>query len=162
MKTTGFIDDINRGKIKEKIFKKDFLDFLNINYVDVSGRQQYQIIDSDYLTKIGLCEIKSYKNSDESLSFEDYTNINETLGKKSFGWIYKTKADLIIFIDETARTMIILPMTDKFREYYESIKDNYKLKHNFITVHNDRKWQSAYRKLPLKSLIGYFSVYQKK
>lgn len=55
---TDFLEDIKRGKIGEVIFKEDFLDFLNIHYEDVSGCQRFQIIDTDFIAKIGSYEIK--------------------------------------------------------------------------------------------------------
>jgi len=79
----NFFDDIKRGKIGEDIFKEDFLDFLNIQYKDVSDCQAFQIIDSDFLTKIGLYEIKANYNDNEMLIFEDYSNYNEEYGAKS-------------------------------------------------------------------------------
>jgi len=162
MKTTDFIDDIAKGKIGETIFEKNFLNFLNINYKNVSGSQQYQIIDSDYLTQIGTYEIKTNYKDNQTLIFEEYTNINELLGKISFGWIYKSKADLIVFISKLTETMIFLPMTEKLKEHYELIKNNFELIYNKISVNKNSKWQSAFRIIPFSSLNEHISIYQKK
>jgi len=162
MSTTDFINDINKGKIGELIFKEDFLEFLNINFINVTGCQQFQVIDSDYLTKIGIYEIKTNYKDDEFLIFEDFTNINEELGKKSCGWIYKSKADLIVFISKNTKTMIFLPMTDKFKKYYELIKNNFELIWNRISIKDNQRWQSAFRKVPFNKLNGYISEYKKR
>ena len=162
MNTTNFIKDIQKGKIGELIFKEDFLEFLNINYIDVTGCQKFQIIDNDFITKIGLYEIKTNYKDDEYLIFEDYTNKNEKLGKISLGWIYKTKADLIIFISKRTRTMIFLPFNDKFKNNYKSIRMETNLILNKISVNGNDKWQSAFRKVPFSLLNGYISIYNKR
>jgi hypothetical protein len=158
---TDFYEDIQKGKIGENIFKEDFLDFLQVKYQDVTNRQAFQIIDSDFLTKIGLYEIKTNYKDNEILIFEDYTNYNKELGKISLGWIYKTKADLVIFISKTTRKMIFLPMTEKFKNHYSFIRKNTNLITNQITIKDNNKWQSAFRKVPFKLLEGYISVYEK-
>jgi hypothetical protein len=159
---TDFISDIKKGKIGEDIFIEDFLNFLNIKYEDVTGSQGFQIIDSDFLTKIGLYEIKTNYKDDEFLIIEEYTNCNELYGKKSFGWFYKTKADLLIFISKKTRTMIFLPFTEKFKNHYSLIRKKTELIKNKVTVYGDKKWQSAFRKIPLELLNGYISIYMKK
>ena len=82
---------------------------------------------SDFLTKIGLYEIKLNYKDNKQLIIEEYTNINEKLGKVSLGWIYKTKADLVVSISKNTGAMVFLPMTTQFKEYYESIKESKKL-----------------------------------
>ena len=160
MKTTDFKQDIAKGKIGEIIFKEDFLEFLNINYEDVTGSQKFQVIDSDFLTKIGLYEIKTNYKDDNHLIFEDYTNCNKELSKISLGWIYKTKADLIVFVSKATRTMIFLPYNDRFKSYYSIIRNETNLIKNKISINGSRKWQSAYRKVPFHLLTGYISVYK--
>lgn len=161
MSFTNFDEDIKRGKIGEIIFREDFLNFLNIHYEDVSGCQRFQVIDSDYLTKIGLYKIKTNYKDDKKLIFEEYTNINEILGKISQGWFYKTKADLIIFISKVTRIMIFLPFTEDFKKHYLSISEKTELIRNKITIYNNKHWQSAFRKVPFELLRGYISVYKK-
>jgi hypothetical protein len=159
--TTSFTQDIGRGRVGERIFAKDFLEFLNIHYEDVTDAQRYRIIDSDYLASVGLYEIKANYKDDKQIIIEEYTNINEMLSRKSYGWFYKSKADMLVFISKKTRAMILIPFTDGFKEYYESIKDNYELKWNKISVHNGRRWQSAYRRIPLDKLSGYFAYYKR-
>jgi hypothetical protein len=159
--TTKFQSDISSGRIGELIFKDDFLDFLNIKYQDVTGCQQYQVIDSDFLSKIGLFEIKSSYKDDKKIVIEEYTNVNECLGKISYGWWHKSRADLIIFVSKTTRTMIFLPFTQALKDHYEAIKFKYELIRNKETQHNGSRWQSAFRKIDLQDLRGYFSCYKK-
>ena len=157
----SFADTIKKGKIGERIFKEDFLDFLNINYVDVTGCQQFQAIDSDYLSTIGLYEIKTNYKDDGLLIIEEYTNCNEKLGPISLGWWYKSKADLLVFISKMTRTMVFVPFNNAIKQKYQSIRNNYKLLKNQYSVHNNHKWQSAFRKIPLSAIEGYYSIYKR-
>lgn len=159
--STDFAKDIGKGRPGELIFKQDFLDFLGIKYVDVTTCQQFQVIDTDYLTKIGTYEIKNNYKDNRIIIIEEYTNVNEALGKISYGWFYKTSADLIIFISQKTRTMVFLPFTSPFKARYESIKNDFKLCWNKISVNNGKKWQSAFRPVPLGALSGYYSMYKK-
>uniref|UniRef100_A0A6H2A109 Uncharacterized protein n=2 Tax=viral metagenome TaxID=1070528 RepID=A0A6H2A109_9ZZZZ len=158
---TEFKTDISKGKIGEVIFKEDFLDFLNIKYQDVTGCQQFQVIDSDYLSKVGLFEIKNNYKDDKQIIIEEYTNFNEKYGKIKYGWWYKTKADLVIFVSQKTRTMIFMPINEKIKEHYESIKDKHKLILNKPSKNNNNMWQSAFRKIFLDEFKGYFSYYKK-
>lgn len=158
---TDFKEDILRGGIGEDIFKKDFLEFLNIHYIDVTGSQKFQAIDTDLISKIGLYEIKTNYKDNDKIVIEEYTNINESLGNISFGWFYKSQADMLVFISKTTRTMILIPFTDKFKEHYNSIKDNHSLCRNKISVYGDKSWQSAFRIIPLESIVGYYSKYRR-
>jgi hypothetical protein len=159
---TEFVDDIKKGKIGEDIFIKDFLEFLDIKYVDVTGCQRFQIIDTDYLTKIGTYEVKTNYKDDENLIFEEYTNIEKSLGKISLGWLYKSQADLFVFVSKNTRTMVFLPFNDRFKQYYPSIREQTKIIKNRPTVHNGGKWQSAFRIVPFNMLSGYISIYKKR
>jgi len=161
MISTSFTTDIQKGKIGETIFKEDFLEFLNIKYQDVTGCQQFQVIDSDFLSKVGLFEIKANYKDDKKIIVEEYTNINQDLGKISYGWWYKSKADLIIFVSKTTRTMIFVPFTPAVKSCYESIKERYELIKNIPSQKDGKHWQSAFRKVPLDDLRGYFSCYKK-
>ena len=160
-KTTNFMDDIGRGKVGERIFIDDFLKFLNIKYKDVTNCQKFQIIDSDYLSTIGSYEVKMNYKDNEILIIEEYTNINQDLGRVSQGWFYKSGADMLVFISKATHTMILIPFTDKFKEKYNSIKINYKLNRNYPSKHNGNRWQSAYRRIPLDVLSGYYSYYKR-
>lgn len=159
--TTNFSKDIQIGKIGEQIFVEDFLQFLGIGYEDVTGRQGFQLIDSDYLAKIGLCEIKSNYKDNKLVIIEEYTNINKSLGNITDGWFYKSKADTLIFISPMTRAMILIPFTNEFKNHYELIKDQFELIKNRISVHDNNKWQSAFRKIPLMAINGYFAYYKK-
>jgi hypothetical protein len=159
--TTSFKKDIQRGKVGEQIFTEDFLQFLNIEYEDVTDSQGFQLIDSDYLAKVGLYEIKASYNDNKIIVIEEYTNINEQLAPISYGWFYKSKADMLVFVSKATRAMILIPFTDDFKAHYETIKDNYDLMRNKISVHNGSRWQSAFRKVPLLAINGYFAYYKK-
>lgn len=161
MNTTSFTDDIGRGKEGEQIFTEDFLRFLNIEYEDVTGSQGFQLIDSDYLAKIGLYEIKANYKDNKIVIIEEYTNCNKQLAPISLGWFYKSKADMLVFVSKATRSMILIPFTDNFKAHYESIKNNYELMRNRISVHGGNRWQSAFRKIPLSAINGYFAYYKK-
>lgn len=157
---TDFFKDISKGKIGEQIFVEDFLQFLNIEYKDVTECQKYQVIDSDFITGVKTYEVKANYKDNEILIFEDYTNFNKQLGKISLGWVYKTKADLIVFISVKTRTMILLPFNDLFKDNYKTIREQTELIHNSVSVKGNSKWQSAYRKVPFDLLKGYVSIYK--
>lgn len=157
----SFSKDISRGKVGEEIFKEDFLSFLGIEYVDVTGCQKFQVIDSDYLTKIGTYEIKTNYKDNKEVIIEEYTNINEEYCKKSYGWFYKTKADLLVFISKKTRVMVMIPFTKNFKDFYDWIKDGYSLERNRPTKHNGKMWQSAFRRIPLDSITGFYSMYKR-
>lgn len=161
MNTTSFEKDIQRGKVGEQIFTEDFLQFLNIEYEDVTNSQGFQVIDSDYLAKVGLYEIKASYKDNKIIVIEEYTNINKRLGPISHGWFYKSRADMFVFVSKATRVMILIPFTDEFKVHYELIKDNYDLIRNRITEHNGSYWQSAFRKVPLSAINGYFAYYKK-
>jgi hypothetical protein len=156
-----FYNDIERGKIGENIFKDDFLEFLNIEYENVTGNQAFQVIDSDFITKIGLYEVKTNYKDNEILIFEDYTNINIDLSKKSLGWVYKTKADVIVFVSKKTRDMIFLPFNEKFKKHYDYIRKNTTLEKNQISTKGNEKWQSAFRRVSFELLKGYITYFKK-
>lgn len=158
---TNFENDIQQGKLGEKIFKRDFLDFLNIKYSYVANCQQFQLVDTDYVTKIGTCEVKTnYKDRNE-IFIEEYTNINENLAPINYGWLYKSKADLIIFVSKKTGTMVFLPFNNPFKEYYEKIKNKFQLKRNKISYFQSYQWQSAFRIIPLLKINGFYSMYKR-
>jgi len=162
MNTTSMIDDVGKGKVGETIFKEDFLDFLGIEYLDVTGCQKFQAIDTDFKSTIGLYEIKTNYNDNKQIVIEEFTNIDESLCPISKGWFYKTKSDLLVFISKKTRMMVLVPFTDEFKEHYESIKENYRLVRNkYISEMNGRKWRSAIRFIPLDDIKGYYSMYKK-
>ena len=156
-----FRDCLKAGKVGEIIFKDDFLDFLGICYENVTGKQQYQVIDSDYITKIGLYEIKTNYKDDKKIIVEEYTNINEALSPISHGWFYKCKADLLVCVSKRTRTMVLIPFHQKFKDRYEKIKSKSPLIFNAISSHNGRKWQSAFRRINLDDIAGYYSMYRR-
>ena len=159
--TTSFKNDIEYGKTGETIFKKDFLEFINIKYLDVTQAQRFRAIDSDYKTHIGMYEIKTNYKDDKHIIIEEYTNINSHLSEISMGWFYKSEADMLVFISKSTRLMILIPFTDKFKAHYESIKEDYELHRNRISINNGRQWQSAFRRIPLEAINGYFGYYRK-
>jgi len=159
--TTDFETDLNYGSFGEKIFRENFLEFLNIKYLNVTNSHAFQVIDSDYLTKIGLYEIKLNYKDNKQIIIEEFTNYNEELAPSSKGWFYKSKADLIVFISKITKTMIFLPMTEQLKNHYEEIKGKYQLEKNKISIKNGRMWQSAFRRISFNDLIGYISVYKK-
>jgi len=158
---SDFFEDIKKGSIGEQIFIDDFLNYLGIKYIDVTGCQKFQVIDTDYLTTIGTYEIKTNYKDNKVLILEEYTNISEEYGNISLGWMYKTQSNLIIFISKETRTMIFLPFTDRFKEYYKTIAQQYELIKNKPSHNKGKYWQSAFRKIPFDALNGYISIYKR-
>ena len=158
---TNFYNDISRGKVGESIFIEDFLKFLHIEYMNVTGCQQFQIVDSDFIAKIGTYEIKMNYKDDKKIIIEEYTNINKTLGPISKGWFYKSKADIIVFISKDTNVMVLLPFTEQFKKHYELIKDKYELRLNGYSTNGNNKWQSAFRRIDLDAISGFYSMYKR-
>jgi len=156
-----FSKSIEDGKIGENIFEKDFLNFLGIKYINVSDCQKFQIKDIDMDTSIGTYEIKTNYKDDKQIVIEEYTNIEKRLGDISLGWVYKSKADLLVFVSKKTNVMIFIPFTEEFKIHYESIKEGYKLTKNFASFLGGREWRSAFRRIPLSSIDGYYSFYKK-
>lgn len=157
---TNFVSDISRGKIGEEIFVNDFLKFMGISFKDVTGVQGFRVIDSDFIAASGLYEIKTNYKDDKQLIIEEFTNVSEQYAPRSFGWFYKSKADVLVFISKVTHAMIIVPFSREFKLHYETIKDNYELKLNKVSQFNGRKWQSAFRRIPLEAINGYFAYYK--
>lgn len=157
----NFENDIKKGKIGEIIFKEDFLDFLNIKYEDVSMCQSFQLLDTDFLSKIGMYEIKTNYQDNKKIIIEEFTNINEDLAPISKGWFYKSKANLIVFISKKTRVMVFIPFTDSFKKHYDTIKTDFELIKNKVSEYNNRKWQSAFRIIDFDAIKGYYSFYKK-
>jgi len=161
MNTTSMIDDVGKGREVELIFKEDFLNFLGIEYVDVTGCQKFQAIDTDFKSTIGLYEIKNTYKDNRQVVIEEFTNINPDLCPISKGWFYKTKSDLVVFVSYKTRVMVLVPFTVEFKAHYESIKENYRLCRNSVTTKGANRWQSAIRFIPLDDIKGYYSMYKK-
>lgn len=161
-----FLADIERGKVGEDIFKKKFLDFLSIEYEDVTERQAFQKIDTDYLSGIGSIEVKSNYRDDKVLFFEEWSNKDPGLGRKTLGWLYTTKADLIVFISKNTGTMIFLPMSEGFKDQWSKLRrcgildEKAPVRDNKPSFRGDRMWQSAYRIVPFYLLDGFIAVYK--
>lgn len=163
MSFLSFEESIAKGKIGEIIVKEDFLEFLNIKYHDVTGCQQFQVIDTDYVATIGgRLEVKTSYKDNKELIIEEYTDYRPEVGKTSLGWFEKTGANLILFVSKTTRTIVFMPMTQRLRVHYWKIRDNYQLTRNIRTTNRyGDTWQSAYRRIPFSALHGFVSVYKK-
>jgi len=159
---TQFVADIKRGKQAETYFRENYLDFFSINYFDVTDSQAFQLIDTDFNSVIGTYEVKGNYKDNECLIFEEYTNINENLGPISYGWLVKSAADVIVFISKQSGMMIFLPLTNEFKSHYQSIRGDYELKRNKITIYGKKRWQSAFRIIPFDALAGFISVYKRR
>jgi len=164
---TDFQKDILKGKIREHIFQSGFCDFLYIKSKDVSNDIEYRKKDIDIITTDFSVDVKSLTFTN-AIIIEDYTNINPELSKISEGWLYKSKADIIAFVyykennkdDKNNGLIVLLPFSDKFKEWYNANKSNYDLVRNKISIKGERKWQSAYRKIPFSDLNGWISFYK--
>lgn len=158
----NFNDSIKYGKTGEIIFKEDFLDFLGVKYIDVSGCQQFQKIDSDFKTWLELIEVKLNYKDNGFIVFEHYTNyISPNHPQNSWGWLIESKANIMVFISKKTRYMIFLPFNDVFKKHYNTIQKKYDLKQNDYSTNNKSIWRSAFKMIPLTDLTGYYSVYQR-
>jgi hypothetical protein len=164
MSLLNFDDWIKRGRIGEMIFKEDFLDFLRIKYKDVTGCQQFQVIDTDYLASIGgKIEVKSNYKDNKQLVIEEHSNCDPLYGRITPGWFEKTEANLIVFVSKDTRLMVFMPMTERLRVFYRSIKHKFREERNGVSFRSDSssRWQSSFRRVPFSALRGFLSVYKK-
>lgn len=159
MQTTNFFKDLDKGKLAEVLFKNNFLAFIGIPFADVSNIQKYQDAKIDTFSYGFTVDVKTYKRKGFCI-IEEYTNINESLGKISLGWFDKSKANIIAYVCPTSGEMIILRFDGKFKEWYACNKEEYILERNKISEKNGRRWQSAFRALPLSDLSGFVSYYK--
>jgi hypothetical protein len=159
---TTFEKDIQKGKPGENIFVEDFLEFLKVNYENVTDVQGFRVIDTDFTSFVGSYEIKTNYKDNKEIIIEEYTNINKAYGPISYGWFYKSSADTLVFISKKTRAMILVPFSKEFKQHYETIKENQKLIWNRVSQnYKGDKWQSAFRKIPLSLINGYFAYYNK-
>jgi hypothetical protein len=167
---TNFEQDIEKGKIREFIFKHYFCGFLNIRSKDVTGDAGYRQKDIDLITTDFTVDVKTLTFKD-GIIIEDYTNINEGLGVISKGWFYKSAADLIAFVyynrhnsdDKQNGLIVILRFSNEFKEWYLANMERYQLRQNKITNgKNGKQWQSAYRVIPFDDLSTFIASFKVK
>lgn len=156
-----FFNDVKRGSIGEQIFREDFLDFLGINHIDVSGSQKFQALGVDLKTDLGFFEVKSNYRNNHFLNIEDFSNFNEELGPIKKGWFYTTKAKVLVFVSPDTRAMIIVPFTMQFKCRFESLKHGFQRIPNKISRRGDAAWQSSFILLDLNYFEGFFTYYKK-
>lgn len=159
MGTTKFINDIDKGKVAEAIFNNNILSFMGIPFADVSGDKKYQDMKIDVIGHGFSVDVKTYTMPGFCI-IEEYTNYTKEFGDISLGWFDKSKASLIVYVCVKDGGMVILRFDARFKDWYINNKANYELKLNKVSEHNGRRWQSAYRAIPIKDLIGFVSYYK--
>jgi hypothetical protein len=101
----GFYEDIQLGKVAEKLFLKHFKD---TPFLDVRNDKEYQKIDVDFVnSKTGeKVEVKGNFTKYENLFLEiiSSTNIN------SSGWYNHTQADTLAYLMLEKSIMIFIPL----------------------------------------------------
>ena len=76
-----------------------------------------------------------------------------------WSWIYKTTADVIVFISKTSRTLIFLPFTEGFKNHFaKNIRTKYKNIYNKVSVNNNNKWQSAFMIIPFEDFEWLMNI----
>jgi len=140
------------------------LEHLRINYLNVTGCQQFQVIDVDYWASIcGRIEVKNSYKDDQVLILEDYHDYRPEVGSVRPGWFFTSKADLIVFVSDKTRTMVFLPMSVRLKEHYKTIRDQYGLCQNDPSkdFKSGNSWRSAFHRIPFSALEGFLSIYKK-
>lgn len=144
---TTWNNSLNKGKIKEQIFKEDFLNYFEIGFIDVSLEKDYQRAGVDIISQcLSGIDVKSY-NDNKYISLEEMSIVERNVK----GWIYTSKAKFFVFVSIQTRTMLILKNNDSFQKWWNENKSKFKLKTNQTTKDNDT-WHSQYRNVPLKNL----------
>ena len=161
-----FSRDVLRGKSGELLFKRDFLDHLMIDYKDVTGDKSSQKIGIDFITSAGSYEVKSIFTDVRLkrlwLPFEEYSNYRRDCGLITDGWFKTTEADILVFAMVKRGSLIFVPLSKDFKRYYNKVLVK---KTKFVlgdkSVKGDNEWYSAYRKVFLRDIRGYYSHYKK-
>lgn len=144
---TTWDNSLNKGKIKEQIFKEDFLDYLEIGFIDVSMEKDYQKAGIDFLSQcLSGIDVKSY-NDNGYISLEEMSIVEKDVK----GWMYISKAKFFVFVSIQTRTMLILKNNNSFQEWWSENKSEFELRTNQTTRGNNT-WHSQYRNVPLKNL----------
>jgi len=140
--------DLKKGKVKEEIFKEDFLHFLDIGFIDVSNDKEYQKKDVDLVLQkvMGNIDVKSYKDRNY-ISLEEMNCVES--GRK--GWMYESEANFFVFVSTNTRAMLILKNDKELQNWWQINKTRFQLKTN-ETKSKDSIWHSQYRNIPLKEL----------
>lgn len=159
MTTTNFINDIDKGKVAEAIFKNNLLAFIGIPFADVSENKEYQNSKIDVIGHGFTVDVKTYTMKGFCI-IEEYTNYAKEYGNISFGWFDKSKASVIVYVCIESGEMVILRFDARFKDWYMNNKTNYELKLNKVSEHNGKKWQSAYRAIPIKDMVSFVSYYK--
>lgn len=145
---TTWDKSLTKGKIKEQIFKEDFLNYFEIGYIDVSSDKDYQKSGVDFLSQcLNGIDIKSY-NDNNYITLEETSKVESNVS----GWVYTSKAKFFVFVSIQTRTMIILKNDSYFQQWWIDNKEKYQLKTNETTC-SGSVWRSQYRNIPLKDLI---------
>lgn len=138
---------LTKGKIKEKIFQEDFLDYLNIGFLDVSEDKNYQKSDIDIVAQaLSSIDVKTY-NDNRYISLEEESVIEKNI----LGWIYKSESAYFAFVSTKTRTILLLRNDKNFKNWWKSFRMNYPL----ITQKTERgtsSWHSSHRNVPIKDL----------
>lgn len=147
MLTQNWNNCLKKGKIKEKIFQEDFLEYLNIGFLDVSNEQEYQKSDIDIIAQVlSSIDVKPY-NDRQYISLEEESVVEN----KKRGWMYESQAKYFAFVSTTTRTILILKNNIDFQNWWMANKENY----NLITQKTERNnqvWHSTHRNIPLRDL----------
>jgi len=142
-------DSLRKGKIKEQIFKEDFLEYFTIGYIDISNQKKEYDLEVKELVSV---DVKSYKDNG-TIPIEEMS-IVET--KKS-GWFYSSPAKYFAFVSSSTRTMLLLKNDDALHKWYKDNIDRFesnsetKLRTD-STNRNGRRWHSTHRNIPLAEL----------
>ena len=146
MYSCTFDETIKKGKVGEAVFIKDFLEFLNVKYEDVSGCQAFQVQGTDFIFPLGRVDIKnSYKSYYNTIVIEEYTNH----AIKKPGWFDTSKAHLFVFVDAASRHMVFVPNTKILHDWYDLNKSRFGLKLNKPSYSKTGQWQSSFRVVDL-------------
>lgn len=153
---TEFTKDIMKGKVSERIFVNEFFGFFYTQFADLRDDVQARIDDIDFKTLYGATYDVKTTRYDDRIIIEDATNLEPFRP----GWFYKSKAQILAFVNIKTRLIIFLRFDDGFKVWYEENKWRFDLIKNRPTTHNGATWQSAFRYVPVFELKGFISAYK--
>lgn len=154
-KQRDWLADIATGKAKEEVFKREFLGYLNIGYIDVTGDKDFQARDIDVVAnELKNIDVKSFHADKtpltipiEEVSVAD--GQNGTIIRR--GWVHESGADFFAFVCTVTRTMIILKNDINFHDLWDSINGEFEERWQ-TTNRNGKTWWSMHKNVPVNKL----------
>lgn len=148
--STEFSKDYNIGLMSVDTYI-GYLNSLKIPYKHADELQQQD--DIDLVVKGMSVEVKHE-------TFPDRLCIEEVGSQGKPGWIYTSKAQVLISVDDGQEYFYQIDFI-KLKDWYNKCKHHYELRNNDASIgYSGDTWVSQYRVIPISDISGYVSVFK--